>query len=590
MTSSDKNTANKRASQLATLRKVWRYIRGRRLLLALSVSCAVVSTLVAMYVPKLVGRGVDLIVGPGQVDFKGIGVVALEIVVCAVVVALAQLATTLCNNRVAFGVVRDIRRDAFQRVQELPLKYIDARQYGETTSRIVADADVFADGLLLGFSQLFTGIVAIGAVLGFMLSISVPITLVVVALTPASFVVAGFISKKTYSFFRKQSELRGELNGYVVETTQGAKVMQAFDRADASEAEFAKIDGELAAASLKATFYSSLTNPATRFVNSLVYAGVGVVGALAVVHGRLTVGQLVTFLSYADQYTKPFNEISSVATEFQNALACVERLFELVEETPQSPDPDDAAAPDAFRGEVGFDDVSFSYLPDRPLIEGFSLKVEPGWHVAIVGPTGCGKTTLVNLLMRFYDVNAGAIRVDGLDSRNLTRRALREGFGMVLQETWLKSGTVRDNILMGKTDVDEETFRRAAEACHLDGFVGRLPDGYDTVVSENGEEFSQGQRQLICIARVMVRNPQLLILDEATSSIDTRTELKVQSAFDSLTTGRTSFVVAHRLSTIREADMILAMKDGAIVEQGTHEELLAKRGFYYELYMSQFPS
>lgn len=590
MTSSDKNTANKRASQLATLRKVWRYIRGRRLLLGLSVSCAVVSTLVAMYVPKLVGRGVDLIVGPGQVDFKGIGVVALEIVVCAVVVALAQLATTLCNNRVAFGVVRDIRRDAFQRVQELPLKYIDARQYGETTSRIVADADVFADGLLLGFSQLFTGIVAIGAVLGFMLSISVPITLVVVALTPASFVVAGFISKKTYSFFRKQSELRGELNGYVVETTQGAKVMQAFDRADASEAEFAKIDGELAAASLKATFYSSLTNPATRFVNSLVYAGVGVVGALAVVHGRLTVGQLVTFLSYADQYTKPFNEISSVATEFQNALACVERLFELVEETPQSPDPDAAAAPAAFRGEVGFDDVSFSYLPDRPLIEGFSLKVEPGWHVAIVGPTGCGKTTLVNLLMRFYDVNAGAIRVDGLDSRNLTRRALREGFGMVLQETWLKSGTVRDNILMGKTDVDEETFRRAAEACHLDGFVGRLPDGYDTVVSENGEEFSQGQRQLICIARVMVRNPQLLILDEATSSIDTRTELKVQSAFDSLTTGRTSFVVAHRLSTIREADMILAMKDGAIVEQGTHEELLAKRGFYYELYMRQFPS
>ena len=573
----------------ATLVKVWRLLHGRRATLCASLALATAATLATLYIPRLIGRAVDCLVGPGQVDFQGARTAGLTIVGFAVFAALAQLVMTLANNRAAFGIARDLRQRAFRKIEELPLSYLDGRRSGDVSARVATDADVFTDGLLLGFSQFFTGIVAIVGVLVLMTTISVPITLVVATLTPLSFGVAGFISKKSYVFFKKQAEARGALAGYAEESSQGLRVSQAFGRGAAAEREFAALDESLSSASLKATFYSSLTNPATRFVNGVIYAIVGVLGALAVIDGRMTVGALVTFLAYAEQFAKPFNEISSVMTEFQNALACAARVFELIETPSQTPDPDDAVAPSAFEGRVRFDDVSFSYVPKRPLIQGFSLDVTPGSLVAIVGPTGCGKTTLVNLLMRFYEVDGGAIYVDGIDSRKITRGALRRGFGMVLQETWLKSGTIRDNLLMGATDVSDDELRRVLKACHIDGFVRRLPAGLDTVVSQGGDEFSQGQRQLLCVARVMARSPSVLILDEATSSIDARTELMVQSAFNALMKGRTSFVVAHRLSTIRDADVILAMKDGAIVERGTHEELVAKRGFYYDLYTSQFP-
>ncbi|MBR0225507.1 MAG: ABC transporter ATP-binding protein [Thermoguttaceae bacterium] len=579
-----------RDARRATLVKVWRLLRGRRATLSASLALATAATLATLYIPRLIGRAVDCLVGPGQVDFQGARAAGLAIVGFAVFAALAQLVMTLANNRAAFGIARDLRQQAFRKLEELPLSYLDGRRSGDVSARVATDADVFTDGLLLGFSQFFTGIVAIVGVLVLMTTISVPITLVVATLTPLSFGVAGFISKKSYVFFKKQAEARGALAGYAEESSQGLRVAQAFGRGAASEREFAALDESLSCASLKATFYSSLTNPATRFVNGVIYAIVGVLGALAVIDGRMTVGALVTFLAYAEQFAKPFNEISSVMTEFQNALACAARLFELIETPSQKPDAADAVAPPTFEGRVRFDDVSFSYSPERPLIQGFNLDVAPGSLVAIVGPTGCGKTTLVNLLMRFYEVDVGAIYVDGIDSRQITRSALRRGFGMVLQETWLKSGTIRDNLLMGATDVSDDELRRVLKACHLDGFVRRLPAGLDTFVAQGGDEFSQGQRQLLCVARVMARNPNVLVLDEATSSIDARTELNVQSAFNALMKGRTSFVVAHRLSTIRDADVILAMKDGAIVEQGTHDELLARRGFYYELYMSQFPS
>ena len=573
----------------ATLVKVWRLLRGRRATLCASLALATAATLATLYIPRLIGRAVDCLVGPGQVDFQGARAAGVTIVGFAVFAALAQFVMTLVNNRAAFGIARDLRQRAFRKIEELPLSYLDGRRSGDVSARVATDADVFTDGLLLGFSQFFTGIVAIVGVLVLMTTISVPITLVVATLTPLSFGVAGFISKKSYVFFKKQAEARGALAGYAEEASQGLRVSQAFGRGAAAEREFAALDESLSSASLKATFYSSLTNPATRFVNGVIYAIVGVLGALAVIDGRMTVGALVTFLAYAEQFAKPFNEISSVMTEFQNALACAARVFELIETPSQTPDPDDAVAPGAFEGRVRFDDVFFSYAPERPLIQGFSLDVAPGSLVAIVGPTGCGKTTLVNLLMRFYEVDGGAIYVDGIDSRKITRGALRRGFGMVLQETWLKSGTIRDNLLMGATDVSDDELRRVLKACHIDGFVRRLPAGLDTVVSQGGDEFSQGQRQLLCVARVMARSPSVLILDEATSSIDARTELMVQSAFNALMKGRTSFVVAHRLSTIRDADVILAMKDGAIVERGTHDELVAKRGFYYDLYTSQFP-
>lgn len=579
-----------RDARRATLVKVWRLLRGRRATLSASLALATAATLATLYIPRLIGRAVDCLVGPGQVDFQGARAAGLAIVGFAVFAALAQLVMTLANNRAAFGIARDLRQQAFRKLEELPLSYLDGRRSGDVSARVATDADVFTDGLLLGFSQFFTGIVAIVGVLVLMTTISVPITLVVATLTPLSFGVAGFISKKSYVFFKKQAEARGALAGYAEESSQGLRVAQAFGRGAASEREFAALDESLSCASLKATFYSSLTNPATRFVNGVIYAIVGVLGALAVIDGRMTVGALVTFLAYAEQFAKPFNEISSVMTEFQNALACAARLFELIETPSQKPDAADAVAPPTFEGRVRFDDVSFSYSPERPLIQGFNLDVAPGSLVAIVGPTGCGKTTLVNLLMRFYEVDVGAIYVDGIDSRQITRSALRRGFGMVLQETWLKSGTIRDNLLMGATDVSDDELRRVLKACHLDGFVRRLPAGLDTFVAQGGDEFSQGQRQLLCVARVMARNPNVLILDEATSSIDAVTEMRVQSAFNALMKGRTSFVVAHRLSTIRNADVILAMKDGAIVEQGTHAELLARRGFYYELYMSQFPS
>ena len=580
----------KRDLQIKTLKRTFRYLRGYRLQLVGALVSATVATLATLYAPRVIGRAVDRMIGPGEVDFVGLRADCLALATCAFVAGVAQFVMTRLNNRVAFGVARDIRVDAFRRLQKLPLGYLDGKPYGETSSRIVTDADLFSDGLLTGFSQFFTGIVAIVGVLCFMASLSLPITFVVVALTPLSLVAAWFISKKSFVYFHRQSSLRGEETGYVMEATSGARTLQAFDRGEASSREFEEIDERLTRVSLLAVFFSSLTNPATRFVNSLVYAGVGVCGGLAVLHGTLSVGNLTTFLSYADQYTKPFNEISGVLTELQNSLACGARLFELIDAEEETPDAVDAASPELFVGGVEFDRVTFSYRPDRPLIENFSLKARPGAKIAIVGPTGCGKTTLVNLLMRFYDAQGGAIRLDGFETRRLTRASLRRGFGMVLQETWLRAGTVRENIAMDREDISDAELRQIARACHLDAFISRLPHGFDTRVTPNGGEFSQGERQLLCIARVMARRPDLLILDEATSSIDTRTELKIQDAFNRLMADRTSFVVAHRLSTIRSADVILAMKDGKIVEQGTHEELLAAKGFYYQLYMSQFPS
>ena len=575
-------------TQMQTIKKVFHRLGKYRIYLILSLILAFITVALTLYIPKLSGMAVDKIVGKGQVDFAALFKIMLTIAGCTIITAIAQWLMNICNNKMTYGIVRDIRNEAFHKIEILPLKYIDDHSYGEVVSRIVADVDQFSDGLLMGFTQLFTGIITILGTFCFMLSVNVKITFVVVLITPVSFWVASFISKHTYQMFRLQSETRGEQTGLVDEMIGGQKVVQAFGQQENVMKKFDEINARLGKASLKATFFSSITNPATRFVNSLVYTGVGIAGAFAVINGHMTVGQLSSFLSYANQYTKPFNEISGVVTELQNAVACAKRIFDLIEEQPQVSDKEGALTPQNFKGEVTLKNVSFSYVPDQKLIENFNLRVQPGQRIAIVGPTGCGKTTLINLLMRFYDVNDGEIYVDGNEIRDLARKSLRGGYGMVLQDTWLKAGTIRENICMGNETATEEEMLAAAKACHADGFIRRLPQGYDTQIQEDGGGLSQGQKQLLCITRVMLSHPSMLILDEATSSIDTRTEVRIQEAFGRLMQGRTSFIVAHRLSTIREADVILVMKDGHIIEQGNHNELMQKKGFYYTLYQSQF--
>ena len=571
-----------------TLKKVLQYIRPYWALVGLSILLAAVTVAGTLYIPILTGDAVDLIVGPGQVDFAGIVKILVEIAVVVGIAALAQWVMNLINNRITYRVVRDIRNEAFRKLQILPLKYIDSRPTGEVVSRVIADVDQFADGLLMGFTQLFSGVITILGTLIFMLSVNVVITAVVVVITPVSLLVAAFIAKRTYDMFRLQSQVRGEQTGFVEEMVGGQKVVQAFGRERDSLEKFDEINERLRKCSLRAIFFSSITNPSTRFVNSLVYTGVGIVGALLVISGGLTVGQLSCFLTYANQYTKPFNEISGVITELQNALACAGRVFELMEAQPQVPDQPDARVLEDAAGHVQIQDVAFSYRKDQRLIEDFNLDVRPGQRVALVGPTGCGKTTVINLLMRFYDVNQGSIQVEGTDIRQITRKSLRKNYGMVLQDTWLKAGTIRENIAYGKPQATLEEVVEAAKAAHAHSFIKRLPQGYDTVIGEDGGGISQGQKQLLCIARVMLCLPPMLILDEATSSIDTRTEVRIQKAFQRMMEGRTSFIVAHRLSTIRDADVILVMKDGHIIEQGDHQSLLAKGGFYAELYNSQF--
>lgn len=576
------------AAQRVIIKKVLRYLGRYRIFLWLSLALAFMTVALQLYIPKLTGEVVDFMIGAGKVQFAGVIGIIIKIAVSAMLAGLGQWLMNLCNNKMTYDVVRDIRNDAFHKIEQLPLSYIDSHPYGEIESRVIADADQFADGLLMGFTQLFTGVITILGTLCFMLSINIGITIAVVALTPLSFLVAGYISTHTYTMFRKQAEIRGKQTGLINEMVEGQKVVKAFNRRKEVVREFDGINEELKETSLRAIFFSSITNPATRFVNSLVYAVVGVTGALAAITGHLTVGQLTAFLSYASQYAKPFNEISGVVTELQNAIACAGRVLDLIEEEPQVPDSEQAKAPEHFDGRVELQKVDFSYTEGQELIRDFNLQVKPGQKIAIVGPTGCGKTTLINLLMRFYDVKGGAILVDGTDIREITRHSLRSGYGMVLQETWLKSGTIRENTTMGNPDITEEEMIRIAKTCHIDSFIRRLPNGYDTVVSENGEDFSQGQRQLLCIARVMMSRPSMLILDEATSSIDTRTELKIQDAFNKMMEGKTSFIVAHRLSTIRHADCILVMKEGRIIEQGTHDSLMKEKGFYYDLYQSQF--
>lgn len=586
--SKDKMNEKKKTKQSETIRKVLRYLGKYRIFLAISVLLAALSVALTLYVPLLTGRAVDFIVGAGQVDFPGVFRVMIQIGVCTLITALAQWLMNVCNNKMTYQVVQDIRNEAFRKIEILPLKYIDGHPYGEVVSRVIADVDQFADGLLMGFTQFFTGVATIIGTLGFMLSVNVTITIVVVLITPVSFIVANFIATRTFAMFKLQSETRGEQTGLIEEMIGSQKVVQAFGRGEDVTERFDEINERLRSSSLRATFFSSITNPATRFVNSLVYTGVGIVGAFAVVRGALTVGQLSSFLSYANQYTKPFNEISGVVTELQNAIACAQRIFDLIEEEPQTPEPEDAVDLKDIEGNVRAEHVDFSYDPEQRLIEDFNLQVKPGQRIAIVGPTGCGKTTLINLLMRFYDVDAGSIKVEDHDIREITRRSLRAGYGMVLQDTWLKTGTIRDNIIMGRPDATEEEIIAAAKASHVHSFIMRLPKGYDTWITEDGGNISQGQKQLLCIARVMLCRPPMLILDEATSSIDTRTEIRIQKAFARLMEGRTTFIVAHRLSTIRESDMILVMKDGKIIEQGRHEELLAQNGFYRHLYESQF--
>lgn len=578
----------KKKGQAETLREVVRRLGRYRIFLVFSVLLASVSVALTLYIPKLTGNAVDYIVAKENVNFPGVFQVMLQIGACTLITALAQWLMNVCNNKMTYQVVRDIRNEAFRKIEILPLKYIDSHSSGDMVSRVIADVDQFADGLLMGFTQLFTGVATIVGTFGFMLSVNVSITFVVVLITPVSFLVANFIAKRTFAMFRLQSETRGEQTGLIDEMIGNQKVVQAFGRGKDVTERFDEINERLRDASLRATFFSSITNPATRFVNSLVYTGVGIAGAFAVVNGSLSVGQLSSFLSYANQYTKPFHEISGVVTEFQNAVACARRIFDLIEEEPQTPDPEDAADLTDIRGNVRAEDVSFSYLPEQKLIEHFNLEVRPGQRIAIVGPTGCGKTTLINLLMRFYDVDEGRICVEDIDIREMTRQSLRAGFGMVLQDTWLKTGTIRENIMMGRPDATDEEVIEAAKASHIHSFICRLPQGYDTWITEDGGGLSQGQKQLLCIARVMLCRPPMLILDEATSSIDTRTELRIQEAFAKLMEGRTTFIVAHRLSTIREADRILVMKDGKIIEQGKHAELLAQDGFYRYLYESQF--
>ena len=581
-------TNTKQSSSGETLRKVLHYIKRYWVLLILSILLAAVSVISALYIPILTGRAVDLIIAKGQVDFAGIFAILKQIGIVIALTALAQWTMNICNNKMTYNIIRDVRKEAFRKLEILPLRYVDDHSYGEVVSRVIADVDQFADGLLMGFTQLFSGIITIVGTLLFMLSVNVGITLVVVVITPLSLFVASFIARKTYTMFLLQSQTRGEQTAFIDEMIGNQKVVQAYGQEEETQETFDEINGRLEKCSLRAIFFSSITNPSTRFVNNLVYAGVGIAGALFAVAGRLSVGQLSCFLSYANQYTKPFNEISGVVTELQNALACAARVFKLIEEKPQVAEPVDARVLTDPEGNVSLDHVYFSYVPDKKLIQDFNLKVKPGQRVAIVGPTGCGKTTIINLLMRFYDVDSGEIKVEGTDIRNMTRKSLRTNYGMVLQDTWLKTGTIRENIVMGKPDATQEEVIAAARAAHAHSFIKRLPQGYDTVITEDGGNLSQGQKQLLCITRVMLCLPPMLILDEATSSIDTRTEMKIQEAFARLMEGRTSFIVAHRLSTIQSADVILVMKDGNIIEQGNHESLLAKGGFYANLYNSQF--
>ncbi len=575
-------------SQKETMKRVLNYIKKYWFMLVMSLLLAALTVVLTLYIPILTGDAVDLLLGKGQVDMAGIFAIMLRIGIVMLITALAQWVMNTCNNYITYHVIKDIREDAFRKLEILPLKYLDTRAYGDVVSRVIADVDTFADGLLMGFTQLFTGVLTILGTLGFMLKTNVPIALVVVCITPVSFLVARFIATKTYTMFKEQTETRGEQTSLIEEMVGNQKIVKTFSREAAVEEQFAEINGRLQKCSLKAIFFSSITNPATRFVNSLVYAGVGIFGAFIAIKGGISVGRLSCFLSYANQYTKPFNEISGVVTELQNAIVCAGRIFELIEEEPQIPDAADAKVLTNAQGNVTLENVYFQYVPEKKLIQNFNLKVKPGQRVAIVGPTGCGKTTVINLLMRFYDVNEGSIRVDGTDIREITRGSLRTSYGMVLQETWLRTGTIRENICMGKPDATDEEVIAAAKAAHAHSFIKRLPNGYDTFIREDGDGLSQGQKQLLCIARVMLCLPPMLILDEATSSIDTRTELKIQSAFARMMEGRTSFIVAHRLSTIQGADVILVMKDGNIIEQGNHESLLAEGGFYANLYNSQF--
>lgn len=584
----DSQNQNSQKTSSQTVKKVIIRIKKYWVFLILSIIMATITVASSLYVPILVGNAIDYIIGPSNVNFRLIAQILAEIGVVIGITALSQWIMNICNNKITYHVTRDIRDEAIEKIEHLPLKYIDGHSYGEIVSRVIADVDQFADGLLMGFTQFFSGVMTILGTLGFMLSINVKITLVVVLITPVSFFVASFIAKRTYKMFKLQSETRGEQTALIDEMIGGQKVVSAYCHEEEAVRQFDEINDRLQKYSLNAIFFSSITNPSTRFVNSLVYAGVAVTGAISAIYGRLTVGQLSCFLSYANQYTKPFNEISGVVTELQNAIACASRVFELIEEEPEVAESSNAVNLENVDGRVDLNDVEFSYVPDKKLIEDFNLHVKKGQKIAIVGPTGCGKTTIINLLMRFYDVNSGSIDVSGVDIRELTRRSLRAGYGMVLQDTWLKSGTIRENIIMGRPDATDEEIIEAAKAAHSHGFIKRLPNGYDTVIGEDGGSLSQGQKQLLCITRVMLCHPPMLILDEATSSIDTRTEIKIQNAFNKLMEGRTSFIVAHRLSTIQSADVILVMKDGHIIEQGNHEELLAKNGFYKKLYESQF--
>ena len=586
MTEKDKNAKRNLAKKnQAVMKRIFRFIKPYSPFLIISFVCAAVSVAAQLLVPILCGNAIDYMIGEGRVDFKGVGTIITAIAVATVITAFAQWVMAACNNKITFSVSRDLRNASIHKIQKLPLSYLDSHPSGDLVSRVIADVDTFADGLLMGFTQLFTGVLTIIGTLGFMVSVNPLITLVVVCLTPLSLFVANFIAKHTYHYFRQQTVVRGNQTAYVNEMVEGMKVVQAFGQEDESLEKFDDLNEQLRDTSLKAVFFSSLTNPCTRFVNNLVYAAVGLAGALYTVAGGITVGQLSIFLSYANQYSKPFNEISSVVTELQNAIACADRVFQLLDEEDQIKEKDTVLVSD---GHVELENVSFRYVEDRPLIENLSLDVKPGQRIAIVGPTGCGKTTLINLLMRFYDVNGGKIEVSGKDIRDVSRKSLRLNYGMVLQETWLKAGTIRENIAYGKPDATDEEIIAAAKASHAHSFIKRLPDGYDTKIAEDGGNISQGQKQLLCIARVMLCLPPMLILDEATSSIDTRTEIRIQAAFARMMEGRTSFIVAHRLSTIREADVILVMKDGHIIEQGDHDSLMAQNGFYARLYNSQF--
>lgn len=580
----------KQGNNRETEKRILKLIKPYGHLLIMSLIFAVISVVLTLYAPVITGQGIDLIVGKKQVNFAALMPLLVKFGIVVGFTALAQWLMNLCNNKITYHVVKDIRTDAFEHLEILPLRYIDGNQYGEVISKVITDVDQFSDGLLLGFSQLFTGVITILGTLLFMLSVNFKITLVVVLITPLSLFVASFIARRTFSMFKLQSETRGKMTSLVEEMVGNQRIVKAFSHEEEAKEKFSDINEDLRKCSLRAIFFSSITNPATRFVNGLVYAGVGIVGAISAIRGVITVGQLSCFLSYANQYTKPFNEISGVVTELQNALASASRVFELIDEKPQTPDQPDAIEliPDMVNGNVSLKNVHFSYNPQVSLIEGLNLTVKPGQRIAIVGPTGCGKTTIINLLMRFYDVDSGEITVSGHPIKTLTRDSLRTNYGMVLQETWLKSGTIGENIAYGKPDASREEIEEAAKSAHAHSFIKRMPEGYDTVISEAGGNLSQGQKQLLCIARVMLCLPPMLILDEATSSIDTRTEIKIQKAFEKMMRGRTSFIVAHRLSTIREADIILVMKDGAIIEQGNHEALLRNKGFYAELYNSQF--